>query len=87
VRVHRTARPATTHELEISDDLYERIESHPGGEPHQEFVAELLNIYETKLPASGGRRRVSGPATRSPPRLSRQTGRRPHRPVRFCSIT
>ena len=54
MRVHRTARPATTHELEISDDLYERIESHlTEGEPHQEFVAELPNVYETKLPASG----------------------------------
>jgi len=38
-----------TQELEIGDDLYERIESHlEEGETPEEFVTELLNIYETE---------------------------------------
>ncbi len=37
------------HQLEISDELYERIEGHlEEGETPEQFLTELLNIYETE---------------------------------------
>lgn len=38
-----------THTLEISDDLMDRIDSHrEEGQSHEEFVEELVSIYETE---------------------------------------
>lgn len=38
-----------THAIEISDDLKERIDSHrEEGETVEEFIEELVNIYETE---------------------------------------
>jgi predicted CopG family antitoxin len=38
-----------THTLEISDDLKERLDEHlEEGESHEEFIAELLSMYETE---------------------------------------
>ncbi len=38
-----------THTIEISDDLKERLEAHlEEGEAIEEFIEELVNIYETE---------------------------------------
>lgn len=38
-----------THTLEISDELYERLQGHLAeGETPEEFVAELVSVYETE---------------------------------------
>jgi predicted CopG family antitoxin len=38
-----------THTIEISDDLRERIERHlEEDESHEEFIAELVSMYETE---------------------------------------
>jgi len=38
-----------THTLEISDDLRERLDRHcEEGESHEEFIAELVSMYETE---------------------------------------
>lgn len=38
-----------THTLEISDDLKERLETHlEEDETLEEFIAELLSMYETE---------------------------------------
>jgi len=38
-----------THTLEITDELYERIEIHlEDDESHEEFIEELLSVYETE---------------------------------------
>jgi len=38
-----------TQKLEISDDLHERLVSHcEEGETPEEFVEELVNMYETE---------------------------------------
>lgn len=38
-----------THTIEISDDLYERIEAHRGEDvTAEEFLAELVSMYETE---------------------------------------
>lgn len=38
-----------THTIEISDDLYARIESHRAeDETTEEFLAELVSMYETE---------------------------------------
>ena len=37
------------HTLEISDDMKERLDSHcEDGESYEEFLEELLTIYETE---------------------------------------
>ncbi|WP_436345311.1 DUF7557 family protein [Natronorubrum sp. FCH18a] len=37
-----------THTIEISDDLKERLDSHcEEGQSHEEFIEELVSIYET----------------------------------------
>jgi len=41
--------PPMTHTIEISDDLWNRIEGHcEEGETAEEFVAELVAMYETE---------------------------------------
>lgn len=38
-----------THTIELSDDLWERIDDHrEEGETHEEFIAELVAMYETE---------------------------------------
>mgnify|MGYP000156245755 FL=1 len=38
-----------THTIEISDDLREQIERHlEEDESHEEFIAELVSMYETE---------------------------------------
>lgn len=38
-----------THTLEISDDLKERLDNHlEEGESYEEFIAELVSMYETE---------------------------------------
>jgi predicted transcriptional regulator len=38
-----------TYELEISDELKERLDSHlEEDETHEELIAELLSMYETE---------------------------------------
>ncbi|QRV13865.1 DUF7557 family protein [Haloterrigena salifodinae] len=38
-----------THTIELSDDMKERIDSHcEEGESYEEFLEELLSIYETE---------------------------------------
>jgi predicted CopG family antitoxin len=38
-----------THTLEISDDLRERLDDHlEEDESYEEFITELVNIYETE---------------------------------------
>ncbi|MFC7116138.1 hypothetical protein ACFQH2_15955 [Natronoarchaeum sp. GCM10025703] len=38
-----------TYTLEISDELKDRLDSHlQEGESHEEFIAELVSIYETE---------------------------------------
>ena len=38
-----------TYTLEISDELRERIDDHlEEGESHEEFIAELVSMYETE---------------------------------------
>jgi len=38
-----------TYTIEITDDLRERIENHlEEGETHEEFIAELVSMYETE---------------------------------------
>lgn len=38
-----------TYTLEISDDLKDRLDSHlEEDETHEEFIAELLSLYETE---------------------------------------
>lgn len=38
-----------TTTINLSDDLGERIESHlEEGETHEEFIAELVSMYETE---------------------------------------
>ncbi|AFK21057.1 MULTISPECIES: DUF7557 family protein [Haloferax] len=38
-----------TYTLEISDDLKERLDGHlEEDESHEEFIAELLSMYETE---------------------------------------
>ncbi|WP_425601099.1 DUF7557 family protein [Halosolutus halophilus] len=38
-----------THTIEISDDLKERIDSHiEEDESYEEFIEELVSIYETE---------------------------------------
>jgi hypothetical protein len=42
-------QPPTTHTIEISDDLNERIDSHrEEDETAGEFIEELVNVYETE---------------------------------------
>ena len=41
--------PAMPHTIEISDDMKERLDSHcEEGESYEEFLEELLTIYETE---------------------------------------
>lgn len=43
------ARPTMTTTIEISDDLRNRLESHlEEGEEIEEFIEELVSIYETE---------------------------------------
>lgn len=38
-----------THTLEISEDLKDRLDSHlEEDESHEEFIAELVSVYETE---------------------------------------
>ncbi|SEH16373.1 hypothetical protein SAMN04487967_2581 [Natronorubrum sediminis] len=38
-----------THTIEISDDLKERLDGHlEEDETHEEFIEELVSIYETE---------------------------------------
>lgn len=38
-----------THTIEINDDLKERLDSHlEEDETHEEFIEELVSIYETE---------------------------------------
>jgi len=38
-----------THTLEVNDDLWERLDAHrEEGETHEEFVEELVTMYETE---------------------------------------
>ncbi|ADB61949.1 hypothetical protein HTZ84_00190 [Haloterrigena sp. SYSU A558-1] len=38
-----------THTIELSDDMKERLDSHcEEGESYEEFLEELLSIYETE---------------------------------------
>ncbi len=38
-----------SHTIEISDDLRERMDTHlKEDESYEEFIAELLNLYETE---------------------------------------
>ncbi|GAB3682465.1 hypothetical protein GCM10028857_08370 [Salinarchaeum chitinilyticum] len=37
------------HTIEISDDLWERIDDHrEEGESHAEFIEEIVTVYETE---------------------------------------
>lgn len=41
--------PLMSHTIEIGDDLYERMETHlEDDETIEEFIAELLSMYETE---------------------------------------
>lgn len=38
-----------THTLEIADELWQRLDDHcEEGQTHEEFVAELVAMYETE---------------------------------------
>jgi hypothetical protein len=41
--------PIMTYTLEISDELKDRLDDHlEEGESHEEFIAELVSMYETE---------------------------------------